>query len=159
MKVFDQLARQRNWPEEERIVLDQVQKVADEIIEPNAARFDETSEFPWESVNALMALGMTRLRVVKLFTLEGGLHSVFALAVGALYGTPLFYLLATRGISLPYGEEAGVVSSGSLYPVFGPQLILSTMLLVAGVVTVVSFIPASKIAKMQPTEALRGKIN
>jgi alkylation response protein AidB-like acyl-CoA dehydrogenase len=63
MKVFDQLARQRNWPEEERIVLDQVQKVADEIIEPNAARFDETSEFPWESVNALMALGMNGIFV------------------------------------------------------------------------------------------------
>ena len=63
MKIFDQLARQRNWPEEERIVLDQVQKVADEIIEPNAARFDETSEFPWESVNALMALGMNGIFV------------------------------------------------------------------------------------------------
>lgn len=63
MKILEQLARQRNWPEEERIVLDQVQKVADEIIEPNAARFDETSEFPWESVNALMALGLNGIFV------------------------------------------------------------------------------------------------
>jgi len=63
MKIFDQLARQRNWPEEERIVIDQVQKIADEIIEPNAARFDETSEFPWESVNALMELGMNGIFV------------------------------------------------------------------------------------------------
>jgi len=63
MNIFDQLARQRNWPEEERIVLDQVQKLADEIIEPNAARCDETSEFPWESVNALMALGMNGIFV------------------------------------------------------------------------------------------------
>ncbi len=63
MKIFEQLARQRKWPEEERIVLDQVQKVADEIIEPNAARFDETSEFPWESVNALMALGLNGIFV------------------------------------------------------------------------------------------------
>jgi acyl-CoA dehydrogenase len=63
MNIFDQLARQRNWPEEERIVLDQVQKLADEIIEPNAARCDETSEFPSESVNALMALGMNGIFV------------------------------------------------------------------------------------------------
>lgn len=111
-----------------------------------------------KEIGTLMALGMTRYRVVRLFTLEGGLHSVFALVVGAFYGTPLFYYLATRGISIPYGEEAGVVSSGSLYPVFGPQLIFGTMLLVAGVVTVVSFLPTRKIAKMQPTEALRGKI-
>ncbi len=111
-----------------------------------------------KEIGTLMALGMTRYRIVRLFTLEGGLHSVFALFVGALYGTPLFYYLATRGISIPYGEEAGVVSSGSLYPVFGPQLILGTMLLVAGIVTVVSFLPTRKIAKLQPTEALRGKI-
>ena len=112
-----------------------------------------------KEIGTLMALGMTRYSVVRLFTLEGGLHSVLALVVGALYGTPLFYYLATRGISIPYGEEAGIVSSGSLYPVFGPQLIFGTMLLVAGVVTVVSFLPTRKIAKMQPTEALRGKIS
>ena len=58
MKLFDQLARQRNWPEEERLVLDQVQKIADEIIAPNAARFDETAEYPRESVDALMAIGL-----------------------------------------------------------------------------------------------------
>lgn len=63
MKIFEQLARERNWPEDERLVLDQVQKVADEIIEPNAARFDETAEFPRESVNALMALGMNGIFV------------------------------------------------------------------------------------------------
>ncbi|MCH8289192.1 MAG: FtsX-like permease family protein [Candidatus Marinimicrobia bacterium] len=112
-----------------------------------------------KEIGTYMALGMTRNRVIGLFTLEGGLHSVFALFVGALYGTPLFYYLATRGISLPYGDEAGVVSSGSLYPVFGGELILGTTLLVAGIVTVVSFLPTRKIAKMTPTEALRGKIN
>ncbi|MCH7818946.1 MAG: ABC transporter permease [Candidatus Marinimicrobia bacterium] len=112
-----------------------------------------------KEIGTLMALGMTRQRIVRLFTLEGGLHSVLALFVGALYGTPLFYYLATRGITIPYGEEAGIISTGSLYPVFGPQLIFGTMLLVAGVVTVVSFLPARKIANMQPTEALRGKIS
>ena len=112
-----------------------------------------------KEIGTLMALGMTRYRVVRLFTLEGGLHSVFALIVGAFYGTPLFYYLAKRGITIPYGEEAGIISTGSLYPVFGPQLIFGTMLLVAGVVTVVSFLPARKIAHMQPTEALRGKIS
>jgi alkylation response protein AidB-like acyl-CoA dehydrogenase len=76
MKIFEQLARQRSWPEEERIVLDQVQKVADEIIEPNAARYDETSEFPWESVNALMALGMNGIFVPAEF---GGTPMSYAL--------------------------------------------------------------------------------
>ena len=112
-----------------------------------------------KEIGTLMALGMTRNRVIKLFTLEGAMHSVFALIVGALYGTPLFWYLATKGIPLPYGDEAGVVSSGNLYPVFGPELIFQTSLLVAVTVTVVSFLPTRKIAKMQPTEALRGKID
>jgi alkylation response protein AidB-like acyl-CoA dehydrogenase len=63
MRIFDQLERQRNWPEEERLVLEQVQKVADEIIEPNAARYDESGEFPQESVSALMELGMNGIFV------------------------------------------------------------------------------------------------
>jgi alkylation response protein AidB-like acyl-CoA dehydrogenase len=29
MKIFEQLARQRNWAEDERIVLDQVQRASD----------------------------------------------------------------------------------------------------------------------------------
>ena len=58
MKLFEQLARQRSWPDEERMVLDQVQKVANEVIAPNAARYDESGEYPAESVDALTALGM-----------------------------------------------------------------------------------------------------
>ena len=112
-----------------------------------------------KEIGTLMALGMTRNRVIKLFTIEGAMHSVFALIVGALYGTPLFWYLTTNGIAIPYGDAAGVVSSGSLYPVFGPELIFQTSLLVAVTVTVVSFLPTRKIAKMQPTEALRGKID
>ena len=109
-----------------------------------------------KEIGTYMALGMTRNRVIRLFTLEGGLHSVFALTLGTLYGTPLFYYLATEGIAIPYGDEAGVVSSGSLYPLFGPELILGTTFLVAGIVTVVSYLPTRKIAKMHPTEVLRG---
>ena len=36
MKIFDQLAQQRDWAEDERIIIDQVQRVCDEIIAPNA---------------------------------------------------------------------------------------------------------------------------
>ena len=109
-----------------------------------------------KEIGTYMALGMTRNRVIRLFTLEGGLHSVLALILGALYGTPIFYYLATEGIAIPYGDEAGVVSSGSLYPLFSLELILGTTLIVAGTVTVVSYLPTRKIAKMHPTEVLRG---
>ncbi len=63
MKLFEQLARQRRWHDEERIVLDQIRKVANDVIAPNAARYDETSDYPAESVDALMALGMNGIFV------------------------------------------------------------------------------------------------
>ena len=63
MKLFDQLASRRAWPDEERMVLDQVRKVAHDVIAPNAARFDATSEYPAPSIDALMDLGMNGIFV------------------------------------------------------------------------------------------------
>ena len=63
MNVLEQIAQRRTWNDEERIVLDQVQRVADDIIAPNAARFDKSGEFPWENVEALNGLGMNAIFV------------------------------------------------------------------------------------------------
>ena len=76
MKLFEQLARRRNWPEEEGLVLDQVQKVADEIIAPNAARADDTGEFPRESIDAVMGLGLNGIFVPEAY---GGTPMSYAL--------------------------------------------------------------------------------
>lgn len=45
------------------MVLDMVQRVADDVISPNATHADETGEFPWISINALNELGLNRLFV------------------------------------------------------------------------------------------------
>ncbi len=63
MDIFEQLAATRRWNEEERIVLDQVSRLADEVIAPNAKRFDSTGEFPWENVTAITALGLNSIFV------------------------------------------------------------------------------------------------
>uniref|UniRef100_UPI003BABBE25 acyl-CoA dehydrogenase family protein n=1 Tax=Stappia sp. TaxID=1870903 RepID=UPI003BABBE25 len=63
MKLLEQLARARGWNEEERLILDQVQRVADEVIAPNAEHVDRTSEFPWENVRALNELGLNAVFV------------------------------------------------------------------------------------------------
>lgn len=76
MKLFEQLARQRSWSDEERIVLDQVEKVANDVIAPNAARYDETAEYPSKSVDALMAIGMNGIFVPAEF---GGTPMSYAL--------------------------------------------------------------------------------
>ncbi len=113
-----------------------------------------------KEIGTLMALGMPRGRVIGLFTTEGGLHSLLALVLAAVYGGPLLYWMATTGIALPYDyAEMGILISQQLIMVYPAGLFVSTTLLVAGIVTVVSYLPARRIAKMKPTEALTGRAN
>ncbi len=110
-------------------------------------------------IGTLMALGMTRGQVVTLFTVEGAMHGLLAAIVAAFYGIPLLGYFAARGLSLPkqVSDSMGLAIAERIFPVYGALLILGTTLLVLMAVTVVSFLPARKIAKMQPTDALRGR--
>lgn len=67
MKIFTTLQRRRRWTEEEQIVLDQVRRLCDETIAPNAERYDRSCEFPWENVKALNALGANMMFVPEAF--------------------------------------------------------------------------------------------
>lgn len=112
-----------------------------------------------KEIGTYVALGMTRGQVVKLFTIEGGAHSLFAAALGALYGIPLFIYLNKVGIPMPAGtDSAGLPISSEIIPVYGLGLVVGTILLVVLSATIVSYMPARKIARMKPTEALKGKI-
>lgn len=110
-------------------------------------------------IGTYVALGMTRRQVVRLFTFEGAMHAVFALALGASYGLPLLAIQAKRGISLPVSsEDYGLTMAEKLYPVYSTGLILGTIIVVVLVTTLVSYWPSRKIARMSPTEALRGRL-
>jgi ABC-type lipoprotein release transport system permease subunit len=113
-----------------------------------------------KEIGTLMALGMVRSRVVALFTAEGAMNSILAFIMGAIWGGPLLFFVATKGIPLPYDPtEFGVIMAPRLIGVYGAGMILGTTLLVAVIVTLVSYIPARKIAKLKPTEALSGRSN
>ena len=108
----------------------------------------------------LMALGMTRLRVIKLFTLEGALNGILAVIAAAIYGTPLLILFAKYGISIPGAADSFGFAMGSrLLPSYSVGLVLGTVIIVMMTVTIVSYLPTRKISKLEPTEALRGKIS
>lgn len=109
-------------------------------------------------IGTLMALGMDRARVIGLFTIEGALHGLLALAVGAVYGIPLLALTRAKGIPVPeIMSDMGMPVPPVLYPAYGLRLVVATTLVVLISVTVVSMLPASNIAKLKPTDALRGK--
>ncbi|MRR18746.1 ABC transporter permease [bacterium] len=112
-----------------------------------------------KEIGTYVALGMTRGQVVGLFTLEGAMHSVLAALVGAVYGIPLLMTQSARGVAIPISSsDFGISMAERLYPVYSLGLIAGTVLTVFIVTSIVSYWPARKIAKMNPTEALRGRI-
>lgn len=112
-----------------------------------------------KEIGTYISLGMTRWQVVWLFTIEGSMYSILATIVGSLYGIPVFIYIAKTGIGMPeVSQEMGIAVAERIFPVFGIGLILSTMALVIISATIVSFLPARKIAKMNPVDALKGKL-
>jgi alkylation response protein AidB-like acyl-CoA dehydrogenase len=63
MKLIERVLQARNWNDEERQIIGQVQRVADEVIAPNASKVDETGEFPWTNIEALNTLGLNAIFV------------------------------------------------------------------------------------------------
>jgi ABC-type lipoprotein release transport system permease subunit len=113
-----------------------------------------------KEMGTLMALGFTRGRVIRLFTLEGALHGVLAAVVAALYGIPFLTWYARQGWALPEGMDSyGFAIGEKLFPVYSVGLVVATTLLVLAITTIVSFLPTRKIAKLKPTDALRGRMS
>jgi len=109
-------------------------------------------------IGTLMALGFTRGKVIGLFTLEGMLNSVLAALVAAAYGIPLLSWIARTGWALPSDTDSyGFALGERIFPAYGAGLVIGTTALVLLVTTVVSFLPTRRIAKLKPTDALRGR--
>lgn len=111
-------------------------------------------------IGTLVALGMTRKQVQRLFTLEGSLNALLAIALGCLYGIPVFIYLSINGLSFPVDvSEFGLPVSDVMYPYYSLKLILSTIVFILLSTALVSYLPARQIARMNPTEAIRGKMH
>ena len=110
-------------------------------------------------IGTYIALGMTRWQVVRIFTVEGTAYSIFAAVLAAIYGTPLMIYFNNHGYSMPKSTtDMNISISDVIYPKFSIGLIISTIIIVILSATIVSFLPARKIAKLKPTDALKGKI-
>lgn len=111
-----------------------------------------------KEIGTLMALGMTRERVIALFTVEGMLHAALAAVLAIAYGMPLFAIVASKGFEVPQGTDSfGIAIGERIFPVYSAVLVAGTTLLVFILTTIVSFLPTRQIAKLKPTDALRGK--
>jgi len=111
-----------------------------------------------KEIGTLMALGMTRGRVIALFVVEGGLQGIFAVVVGAVLGTPLLWRFSQVGWKLSEKADSyGYALGDTLYPVYTPDVLLRTGVLLLAVTALVSWIPTRRISRLTPTEALRGR--
>lgn len=95
MKLLDKVAAARHWNDEERQILDQVQRVADEVVLPNADHIDATCEFPWKNVEAINALGLNTIFIP-----------------GEFGGTPMSYKLYLEIVSI---ISEACASTGIIY--------------------------------------------
>ena len=114
-----------------------------------------------KEIGTLMALGMTRSRVVGLFTLEGGLNAFLAVIMTVILFGPVLWYFGAYGINLgiDYSEgQMGLIIAKRLIPVYSIGLLITTTIVVSIIVLIVSYMPSRRIARMKPTDALRGKV-
>jgi alkylation response protein AidB-like acyl-CoA dehydrogenase len=67
MKLFENIERRRQWSGDETLLLDQVRRLAGEVIAPRAAAIDATGAFPWDNVRAINELGLNALFVPEAY--------------------------------------------------------------------------------------------
>jgi putative ABC transport system permease protein len=112
-----------------------------------------------KEMGTMMAMGMTRFRLIRMFTLEGAIHGVLAALMGAVYGIPLLIYSFHKGWAMPeIMDQYGMAIGEKLYPLFSVTLVAGTTVLVLIIVTIVSYMPTRSIARLKPTDALRGKM-
>ncbi len=110
-------------------------------------------------IGTFIALGMTKKEVVHLFTIEGAINAVLAILLGAIYGIPVCLYYAINGIPMPSGSsDFGITIPDKIYPFFSLDLIMVSIVFMIIITALVSYLPARKIARMNPADAIKGKV-
>ncbi|MFZ5939187.1 MAG: ABC transporter permease [Bacteroidota bacterium] len=110
-------------------------------------------------IGTYIAMGMTRAQVVWLFTVEGTMHALLAALLFAIYGIPLLSWQKVRGMALPDTvSDMGIPIAEKIIPAYSGTFILIIAIVVMITTAIVSYLPSRKIAKMNPTDAIKGKI-
>jgi ABC-type antimicrobial peptide transport system permease subunit len=87
------------------------------------------------------------------------MHAVLAALLSAAYGFPFLVYMSRTGWKMPIDtSEFGMAIAQTLYPVYSAGLIVTTVLIMTLATAIVSYWPSRRIARMNPTDALRGKL-
>ncbi|MGC9512566.1 MAG: ABC transporter permease [Fidelibacterota bacterium] len=111
-----------------------------------------------KEIGTLVALGMTQKEVSRLFTLEGTMFGLLGAALAVILGIPICLYTWRNGINFgPVMDSFNLAVSPIIYPIYTPEMIVTTFILVLFLVMVISRIPARKIASLRPTDAIAGR--
>lgn len=112
-----------------------------------------------KEMGTMMALGLTRTKLIIIYTLEGFLNAIMAAIIGAIYGIPLLVYSSQKGMSIPEAtDDFGIAGlSTALYPVYSMKLVFGTVGIIFILIIIVSYLPSKRISTLKPTDALRGK--
>lgn len=112
-----------------------------------------------KEIGTLAALGMTERQIIWLFTAEGLLYLFYATLISTVLGLPLFLWFGIKGWILPdnYSEFGMVGFTETIYFKYPVWLVLLLLGVMFFTTALASWLPTLRIARLKPTEALRGK--
>lgn len=116
--------------------------------------FERTSEF-----GMLMAIGMKPGRIMGQLSLEALFLALFGCAVGLALSAALLLPLAEFGMPLPASATEALNQYNlpdRMYPRFSNSAALAAGLIMLAGTQIAAFIPALRILRLRPVEALRG---
>jgi alkylation response protein AidB-like acyl-CoA dehydrogenase len=111
MKVFEELERRRNWSEDERQLIQSVERICHDVIAPSAAGCDEAETYPQASMDAINQLGLNAIFVPEAY---GGAPmryrvylKVVQLIAAACASTGIIYATTFHGLKplIDFGTE------------------------------------------------------
>ncbi len=113
-----------------------------------------------KEIGTFSALGMTRRKIIAMFTLEGMMYSVLATALAGILGMPLYVYFGLKGwdMSEMYTDFEIIGIKEPILFVYTPLMVIGTILFVWALTALVSWLPTLQIARMKPTDALRGSV-
>ncbi len=103
-------------------------------------------------IGTMLALGMTRRRILQLFLLEASILAGIGAVVGVSVGSAVVLALARRGIDF---TPPGAGASAIITPVWSVAVVVVVVAAAIVGAVVATLAPARRVSFMPPTEALR----
>lgn len=108
-------------------------------------------------IGMMAALGLAPKQVLHLFLLEGTITGVLGATLGTMVGGVAAALLAREGIPLEGmgGIDSRLFIMPRMYPLLNWQVLAYALLAGTAMAALVTYLPARRAARLEPTDALR----